>query len=373
MNPSIRCVGALLAVGLTSAAVVTAGTSALRTWPAARLAAYAGLEQLSDRPPTLHRQARRLMGTLCEIQAFHHNAERAADAMTAALDEMQRVDRLLSNYAPDSELSEMNRAAAAAPVAVSAELFAFVRQSAAYLARTRGAFDPTLGPLVRAWGFTTPTPARPSSAAIADARARSGFDKVRLDAAEQTVSFAVPGMEIDPGGIGKGYAVDRAVEILARAGITAALVSAGGSTMYAIGRPPGRDGWRVAISDPTNVETPIAIVTLRDASISTSGVSHRSVSIDGRRFSHVFDPRTGKPVEDICQATVVATSATASDALSTAAFILSRADIAAVLEETGGAHALRLDGACGGGTPPWITPWSEAVFQERASALPPRR
>lgn len=315
--------------------------------------------------PALHRQARRLMGTLCEIQVYHADAAVAADATTAALDEMARVDGLLSNYIPDSELSVMNHTAATAPAVVSAELFGFVRHCRDFVERTHGAFDPTVGPLVRAWGFTTPAPARPSDEAVAAAKARSGFEKVRLDESAHTVAYAVPGMEIDPGGIGKGYAVDRAVEVLARAGIGAALVSAGGSTLYAIGRPPGRDGWRVAIADPADVETPVAIVALRDASISTSGVSYQSVRDAGRRFSHIFDPRTGEPVENMCQATVVAPTATDSDALSKAAFILSRADLVEVLAETPGVHALRLEGPCGTGAAPWITPWSAAVFQDR--------
>ena len=334
---------------------------------AALAGVVAGLDHASAGQPSLHRQARRLMGTLCEIQVYHEDASRAAAAIAAALDEMERVDRLLSNYAPESELSVMNRSAATAPARVSDELFAFVRSCGDYVERTRGAFDPTVGPLVRAWGFTTPSPARPPEEAIADAKGRSGFAKVRLDQAARTVSYAVPDMEIDPGGIGKGYAVDRAVDVLVRAGIGSALVSAGGSTLHAIGRPPERDGWRVAIADPADVETPVAVLALRDASVSTSGVSYRSVREGGRRFSHIFDPRSGEPVERMCQATVVAPTATASDALSKAAFILSRAELEEVLADTPGVHALRLEGPCGTGAPPWITPWSAAVFQDRSA------
>jgi len=336
---------------------------------AALSAVTLGWGHASAGQPSLHRQARRLMGTLCEVQVYHTDAALADRAIAAALDEMARVDRLLSNYDPDSELSVMNRTAAAtAPAVVSAELFGFVKECGAYVERTRGAFDPTVGPLVRAWGFTTPEPARPSDEAIAAAKAQSGFDKVRLGASARTVSYAVPGMEIDPGGIGKGYAVDRAVSVLVRAGIGSALVSAGGSTLYAIGHPPERDGWRVAVSDPTNVETPAAIVALRDTSISTSGASYRSVRAGGRRFSHVFDPRSGEPVEHMCQASVVAPTATASDALSKAAFILSRADLEDVLADAPGSHALRLEGPCGTGATPWVTPWSAEVFEGRTTA-----
>ena len=234
---------------------------------------------------TLHRASRTIMGTLCEVQIYDTDAARAEAASTRALDEMARVDRLLSNYDAASELSALNREAAKAPVRVSDELFAFVRDSRAYYDATDGTFDPTVGPLVRAWGFFTLRPSKPGDAAIADARARSGFDKVRLDPAARTVFYTVVGVEFDPGGIGKGYAADRAVEVLRRAGVDAALVSAGGSTLNAIGHPPDRAGWRIAIKDPADAAHPYAYVELRDASLSTSGVSENAVRDGSRRYA----------------------------------------------------------------------------------------
>jgi len=333
----------LTIVAFLSAAMVTAGAAEPQTGDA-------------------QRGARRLMGTFCEIQAHHKDARAAERAIEDALDEMQRVDRLLSNYDAASELSAMNRRAARGPFRASPELYGFVKRCGEYVTASKGAFDPTVGPLVRAWGFFTPRPAKPSDEEIAAAARVSGFDKVRLDDAQQTVSFTVPGVEIDPGGIGKGYAVDRAVRVLRRAGVTSALVSAGGSTLYAIGHPPGRPAWRVAVSDPSDREHPVRFAQLKDLALSTSGVSEKFVVVDGRRYSHLFDPRTGRPVEGMCQVSVVASSATGSDALTKAPFILPREDTRRLFEREKTVHVLRIEGSCGPGRVVWTTPWSSAVF-----------
>lgn len=351
MNPLRVCVSV---AGVVAVAVSTAGIAGS---PGAR-------------PPSPIGETRRLMGTLCEVRIFHADAGLAARAASAALDEMQRVDRLLSNYDPASELSAMNRDAGRAPFRASEELFAFVRRCRDHVAGTGGAFDPTVGPLVRAWGFFTPRPAKPSDEAIAAARARVGFDKVRLNDADRTVSFAVPDLEIDPGGIGKGYAVDRAVGVLRRSGIAVAMVSAGGSTIYAMGAPPDREAWRLAIGDPSNAERPIRYVRLRDAAVSTSGVSQKFVVVNGRRYSHIFDPRTAEPLGGMCQASVVASNATDSDALTKGALILERDAAVRLIARERGAHMLRVEGACGPDQVIWTTPWSSGVFVEDPGGRP---
>ena len=318
--------------------------------------------------PSLHRQVRKVMGTFGEIQVYHADAALAEQAIAGALDEMQRVDRLLSNYDPGSELSAMNRGAARSPFRASDELFGFVQRCHEYFAATQGAFDPTVGPLVRAWGFFTPRPAKPPDAAIAAAKAVSGFAGVRLDRSARTISYAVPGLELDPGGIGKGYAVDMAVGLLRRAGISSALVSAGGSTLYAIGHPPDRPAWTLGIGDPSDREQPVRIVHLRDASVSTSGVSEKFVVVDGHRYSHIFDPRSGDPVEGMCQVSVVAGTATESDALTKAAFILSRDEVLRLAGPGRRIHVLRMEGACGPARVVWTTPWSAEVFTNKPDA-----
>jgi thiamine biosynthesis lipoprotein len=313
-----------------------------------------------------YRQARRVMGSLAEIQVYHADPALAARAMAAALDEMQRVDGLLSNYRTDSELSRMNSAAAKRPFQASPELYDFVRSSRAYFDATLGTFDPTMGPVVRAWGFFTSRPARPPAEAAAAARARSGFDKVRLDDASRSVFYTVDGLEFDPGGIGKGYAADRAAAVLRRFGITSALVSAGGSTLYGLGRPPGREGWKVAVRDPLRPAASLRFVTLHDNAVSTSGTAEKFVDVDGRRYGHIIDPRTGEPAEGMCQVTVVAPSATDSDALTKAAFLLPRQSLSRLLARREGVHVLRVEGSCAAGAVVWETPWSAGIFNRDA-------
>lgn len=320
----------------------------------------------------LHRRSRRLMGSLAEIQVYHADAELAGRAMALALDEMERADRLLSNYKQDSELSRMNRTAAKTPFAASPELYDFLRRCRAYFDVTLGTFDPTTGPIVRAWGFLTPRPARPAPGDAAAAKARSGFDKVRLDEASQTVSYAVEGLEIDPGGIGKGYAADRAADRLRQLGISSALVSAGGSTLLALGRPPGRSGWKVAVQDPASRATALRFVVLRDTALSTSGSTQKFVELDGRRYGHVIDPRTGEPGEGVCQVTLVAPTATESDALAKAAYLLPPETLVKLFAGRQDVHVLRVEGTCRPGGAVWTTPWSSGVFVGESATAPPQ-
>jgi thiamine biosynthesis lipoprotein len=304
------------------------------------------------------------MGTTCDIQVYDSDPARAERAVTRALDEMQRVDGVLSNYNPATELSAMNREAPRSPYHASAELFDFVEACRRYHDETSGAFDPTVGPIVRAWGFFTTRPAKPSDDVIAAAKAKSGFDKITLNERDRTISYAVSGLELDPGGIGKGYAVDRAVLILKQAGIRSALVSAGGSSIYALGRPPGRSGWRIAIKDPADWQRAVATVDLRDNSLSTSGVAEQSVQSGTHRYSHIFDPRTGDSVDNMCQVTVVAATGTDTDALTKGAYILTRETVTEIAARRPGMHVLRMEGACGPGSAIWITPRSGSVFRQ---------
>lgn len=312
----------------------------------------------------LHRSARRLMGTLFEVKIYHTDPRIAAAAAEAALDEMQGVQDLLDIHGEDSELSLVNREASARPLRVSDSLFDFLELCAKYVVETKGTFDPSVGPLVRAWGFLGGgRPARPAEDEIEKARARSGFDKVQLDDRSRTVRYSVSGVEIDPGGIGKGYAVDRGVAALRRLAVDSALVSAGGSTIYALGVPPDRNGWTVAVASPSSLEPAIRHVVLRNEAVSTSGVTYKFAADGGRRYSHIFDPRSGRPVEGMCQVSVVAPGAAESEALGKAAFILSREALVDMLDSRPGVHVLRLEGPCGSGGTVWSTPWSATVFE----------
>ena len=262
------------------------------------------------------------MGCLYAIEAYGSDAGRVRQAVEAALDEVDRLDRLMSHYKDHSELSRINREAAARPTAVSEDLFDVLATSLRYSRETAGAFDVTVGPLMTAWGFFRGDGRVPSAAALAAARGVVGSHHVTLDPARQTVSFDAPGVVLDLGGIGKGYAVDRAVRILTAGGVSAALVSAGGSTIFGLGSPPDRRGWDVAVQDPIDASRTAMRVTLEDRALSVAGSSEKFFEVDGVTYSHIMDPRSAQPARGVLAVAVVTATGTAGDALDNAFFVL---------------------------------------------------
>ena len=235
------------------------------------------------------------MGSVFSVVAWGADPGRLESAVAAALEEARRLDEMLSNYKPTSELSDVNGRAAKGPVRVSDELFRLLEMCGDYSRASEGTFDITVGPLMKTWGFYRGSGHFPHRAEILDALAHVGYGKVVLDAANRTVRFTDGGVELDPGGVGKGYAVDRMVEILKESGVTSALVSAGSSSIYALGTPPGEPGWKISIKDPRDTSRSAAMVTLRDQSLSTSGNYEKFFVAEGKVWSHIMDPRTGYP------------------------------------------------------------------------------
>ena len=262
------------------------------------------------------------MGTTFTIYLYAPNQTMADEQFEAAFDEIERVEEALSNYRPSSELSRINREAAKEPTTTDPEVFKLLQTSFDYSRLSDGAFDITVGPLMRAWGFFRKNGHYPSPAELAHARTEVGWTKVKLDANQRTVRFAVPGMELDPGGIGKGYTVDRVIDVLREAGVRAALVDAGSSSLYALGAPPGKEGWKVIVPRPGDRARVISEVVLRDNSLSTSGSYEKFFRLNGKTYCHIMDPRTGEPVQGMLQTTVIAPTGTATDALSTAMFVM---------------------------------------------------
>lgn len=255
------------------------------------------------------------MGTTFSVIVYGAGPKDMEAAIDAAFAELQRFDALLSNYKPGSEWSLVNRLAAQRPVKVSPELFHLLSECLRYSRQTEGAFDISVGPLVKAWGFYGGRGQLPRPEDVTAALALVGYSHLRLDAAAGTVSFDRSGVEIDPGGIGKGYAVDCMAGILRRHGVAAALVTASGSTICGIGAPPADPrGWRVEISNPRDRRRSVAEVFLKDMAMSTSGTYEKSFRAEGRTFSHIIDPRTGRPAEGIRSATVVAPRAIDTEA-----------------------------------------------------------
>lgn len=253
--------------------------------------------------------------------------ESAADA---AFEEVHRLDRLLSNYKPASEWSAVNRDAAARPVHVSDELFALLAACVEYSRQSEGAFDITVGPLMKVWGFYKDEGHLPRRDEVASALTRVGYGHVILDPGEKTVRFDRAGIELDPGGIGKGYAVDRMIAILRSRGVRAALVSAAGSSIYGLGAPPREPrGWPITIRSPRREDVTAAELFLKDMSLSTSGSTEKFFFADGTRYAHIMDPRTGYPARGVLSVSVVAPRTIDSEAWTKPFFINGRAWTAA--------------------------------------------
>jgi thiamine biosynthesis lipoprotein len=255
------------------------------------------------------------------IVAYGHDAGALPRIVEAAFDEVDRIDRLMSHYKPESPLSRLNREAARGPVAVEAELFDFIAESLRYGRDSGGAFDITVGPLMKAWGFFRGGGRIPSGDELAELRQRVGYQHVVLDPQARTIRFDHPGVELDLGGIAKGYAVDRAVAVLRRAGVAAALVSAGGSTVFGLGAPPGQTAWEVGVQDPVRPDAAAFTARLKDRALSVSGSYERSFEKDGVTYSHIMDPRTARPVQGVLSVAVLSASGTEGDALDDALFV----------------------------------------------------
>lgn len=261
------------------------------------------------------------MGTVYSLYLYAPSEEQASDEANKAFAIVDDLDALLSNYKPASELSRINRDAYAAPVTTDPETFRFLGDSMRWSALSDGAFDITVGKLMKAWGFFRSTGHVPSPAELTAVHAQTGWRNVTLDPATRTVRFTAEGLELDPGGIGKGFAVDRVVDALREDGVHAALLSAGSSTIYALGAPPGETGWRVNVPDPRTSGAILATVLLRDTSLSTASCAEKHFILHGHLYCHIMDPRRAAPAEGRLQASVITPVATDGDALSNVMFV----------------------------------------------------
>ncbi len=256
------------------------------------------------------------MGTVFTVVAYGRDRDFLGEVVEQVFQEVDRLDAQMSNYKPESELSAINREAARHPVLVEPKLFRLIQDSVQYSRETDGAFDITVGPLMKHWGFFRGQGRLPSQAEITEVLKRIGYQHLKLDIAARTIRFDESGIELDLGGIAKGYAVDQAVEILRSNDIASALVSSGTSSIYALGAPPGERGWHVTVRDPFHAAKPADRLLLRNYSLSTSGCYEKFFEIAGKTYCHIMNPRTGWPVKNMLSTTVLAPTTTESDALS---------------------------------------------------------
>ena len=266
------------------------------------------------------------MATRFEIVVCGQNEPALRAAAEEALDEVQRLEAQLSLYRPDSEVAHLNARAARGWVCVEPGLFRLLQQAKKLSEETSGAFDITVAPLVRCWGFMGGSGKQPGKTALAEARKCVGMNLVELDAESFRVRFARDGVMLDFGALGKGYAIERAVELLREADITSAIIHGGTSTAYGLGTPPDETAWKIGIEMPPQSETdspaPLAVVELHNEALSVSAVWGKSFENKGKTCGHVIDPRTGYPAAAADLAAVVLASATETDALSTALLTL---------------------------------------------------
>jgi len=344
--------------------------------PAARWICVLALLVFSSHAPAQSKEAlyqgdHAAMGTTYTIYLYAPDPTTAQSALEAAFDEIDRVDDLLSNYKSTSEISRINREAAQHAVITDAETFAFLQAAMAYSRNTGGTFDITVGRLLHTWGFFQHQGAVPSAAAQHADASGVGWQHVHLDPATRSVQFLHSNqLELDPGGIGKGYAVDRVVALLHDLHITRALISAGSSSLYMIGAPPGEDGWPVQIPDPTHPGVTLQTLHLHDVSLSTSACSEKHFVQNGHDYCHIFDPRTLVPVEGMLQTTIISPLAIDSDALSTGLFVTTPEQSRTILDQHyPGIAALILSGDKASFTATSIH-WPEPIPSPKGPAKP---
>jgi thiamine biosynthesis lipoprotein len=295
------------------------------------------------------------MATRFEFVLHGRRAPSVRGAGEEAIDEIRRIDAALSLYRPESQVSAINRDAAHKPVRVAPEVFRLIEHALRLSQATHGAFDITVAPLLRTWGMMRAGAGQiPSEQAIEAARACVGYSLVEMDPGNFQVAFRRPGVLLDLGSIGKGYALDRAAELLREAGIASGLIHGGTSTAIAIWQTPEGSPWKVAIDSPptpgpaakdATKPSPLAVVELRDESLSVSAVWGKGFEANGRFFGHVIDPRHGAPVTTALLAAIVLPLATESDAISTALLVRGREMLEILGRDAHGPRCLVLEPA----------------------------
>ncbi len=245
-----------------------------------------------------------------------------------ALDEVRRLEGLMSYFDPVSRITQINRDGAECPIPVEPELFGLLTRCRELWEETGGAFDAAAGSLWRCWGFHRRQGQPPPPDELDGARHRSGFHLVVLDDSSRCASLDRPGVELNLGSIGKGFALDRAGSMLQNAGFERVLLNAGSSSVLACGHPSHDGaGWRVGVRHPIRLESNLLTLRLENLGMATSGIEEQYFEVDGRRYGHIIDPRSGEPVMHHLSTTALAPDAATADGLATAFFVMTLDEI----------------------------------------------
>ncbi len=310
---------------------------------AALSAALLCVSSCSRAPEKIIEETGFFMGTVVEIKVSIDPAKygpaRAKDAISKAFDEIKRVEDIYSVYKDTSEISRINRLRKNEKLQITDGVFNLIKKTLDYSDRTGGAFDITVRPLVELWRLAKKTGKLPDEYELKRALGRVGYKNVVLDESARTIHFKKDGMSIDLGGAAKGYGADRAVRILEESGIENALVNSGGD-MYCLGKRTARELWKVGVQHPRDRNRLFLEILLKDKAIDTSGDYERYFIIDGKRYSHIIDPRTGYPIgNNVVSASVIAPDSTTSDILATAMCILGEKGFD-IIKKSGGIDAV---------------------------------
>ncbi|MDZ7373658.1 MAG: FAD:protein FMN transferase [candidate division KSB1 bacterium] len=263
----------------------------------------------------------RAMGTCFELVLYHEDERLLRALINDIQEEVARLEAKLSRFRPTSEVSRLNRLAGKQAVQVDFEMAEILSLALEYYAKTEGAFDITVAPLVREWGFYDRRPHLADAVKLREMLERVGSEKIELDQATRKVRFLHPELEIDLGALGKGYALREVVALVRRLGVKQGLLSFGGSSIYGLGDRPGHSGWTFGFRYDEDPATPPGTVTLRDMAFSMSGSTVRRFRKDGRTYGHVLDPRSGSPVEEVKAVAVVHRDPAIAEILSTACMV----------------------------------------------------
>jgi thiamine biosynthesis lipoprotein len=303
------------------------------------LLASPALADESVPPPILVTEERVLMGTQVIMKALGNNRETLDRAVNAAFEEVFRLEKLMSNFMPASELSRINQQAGKSAVPVSRELFSVIQRSVLFSELTEGAFDISFASVGKLWNFRAATV--PTSEAVKAQLPFVNYRKIQLNEQDSSVFLPFSQMEIGLGGIGKGYAMDRAMAVLVAHGVQNAMVMAGGDML--IKGTNGDQMWRVGLRDPDKEGGILAVLPLEDQAVSTSGDYERFFIKDGVRYHHILDTKTGYPARLCRSVTVLAQDATTSDALTKGVFILGPKRGLELIQRLGGVEAIIID------------------------------